>query len=198
MYQSLNKHDIIFVIDFSARKWGMTMSKDGTNRGGARPGAGRKKKTPEGTYEHATFTAEQLKELTDSPHVAYVSSKTVSYTKAFKTMAWQRYCDGVEPMQIFTDAELPADMLGKSRILGFFKLLREAKAKGVPFTEGNEPYPADVGKECSFPTPPRRANRGRPPVMSDSEINKLGAKVAYMSQELEFIKKIILVEKKEK
>ena len=54
-----------------------------TGHGGARPGAGRKKKTPEGTYEHVTFTAEQLKELTESPHVAYVSSKTVSYTKAF-------------------------------------------------------------------------------------------------------------------
>ena len=113
-------------------------------------------------------------------------------------MAWQRHCDGIEPMQIFTDAQLPAEMLGKSRILGFFKLLREAKAKGVPFTEGNEPYPANTEKECFFPTPPRRANRGRPPVMTDSEINKLGAKVAYMAQELEFIKKIILVAKKEK
>lgn len=60
-----------------------------TGHGGARPGAGRKKKTPEGTYEHVTFTAEQLKELTESPHVAYVSSKTVSYTKAFKM---QRGC----------------------------------------------------------------------------------------------------------
>lgn len=77
------------------------MAKDGTNRGGARPGAGRKKKTSEGTYEHTTFTAEQLKELTDSPHVAYVSSKTVSYTKAFKDAAWKRYCDGIEPVQIF-------------------------------------------------------------------------------------------------
>lgn len=67
-----------------------------TGHGGARPGAGRKKKTPEGTYEHVTFTAEQLKELTESPHVAYVSSKTVSYTKAFKNAAWLRYCDGVD------------------------------------------------------------------------------------------------------
>ena len=174
------------------------MAKDGTNRGGARPGAGRKKKTPEGTYEHATFTSEQLKELTDSPHVSYVSSKTVSYTKAFKDAAWQRYCDGIDPMQIFADAGLNVETLGKSRILGFFKLLREAKAKGVPFTEGNDPYPVDAQKTYSFPTPPRRANRGRPPVMSDSEINKLATKVAYMSQELEFLKKIILAEKKEK
>ena len=83
-------------------------------------------------------------------------------------------------------------------MLGFLKLLREAKAKGVPFTEGNEPYPVDAEEQFSFPTPPRRATRGRPPVMSDSEINKLATKVAYMSQELEFIKKIILAEKKEK
>ncbi len=90
------------------------------------------------------------------------------------------------------------ETLGRARILGFFKLLREAKAKGLSFTEGNEPYPSDAEKEGSFPTPPRRANRGRPPVMTDSEINKLATKVAYMSQELEFIKKIILAEKKEK
>lgn len=174
------------------------MAKDGTKRGGARPGAGRKKKICEGVYEHVSFTAEQLKELTDSPHVSSVSSKSVSYTKAFKTGAWQRYCDGIDPIQIFADAGLNTETLGRARILGFFKLLREAKAKGLSFTEGNEPYPSDTEKESSFPTPPRRANRGRPPVMTDSEINKLATKVAYMSQELEFIKKIILAEKKEK
>lgn len=168
-----------------------------SNRGGSRPGAGRKKKTPDGTYEHATFTAEQLKELTDLPYVAYVSSKTVFYTKAFKELAWKKYCDGEDPIQIFADVGFNTDALGKDRILGFFKLLRQAKEKGLAFTEGNDPYP-DAEKIVSIPTPPRRANRGRPPVMSDSEINKLAAKVAYMSQELEFLKKIILAETKEK
>ena len=43
------------------------MAKDGTNRGGARPGAGRPRKNPDGTTEHASFTAEQLKALVDSP-----------------------------------------------------------------------------------------------------------------------------------
>ena len=42
-----------------------------SNRGGSRPGAGRKKKNPDGTYEHAAFSAEQLKELTDSPHGSF-------------------------------------------------------------------------------------------------------------------------------
>ena len=174
------------------------MAKDGTKRGGARPGAGRKKKTEDGKYEHVNFTAEQLKELIESPHVAYVSRKTVSYTKAFKDMAWQRYCDGADPMEIFSDAGLKTDILGKSRILGFFKLLREAKAKGLSFTEGNEPYPNDAEKQYSFPVPPRRPKHGKPPLMSESEINKLASQVAYLTQELEFIKKIILAENKEK
>lgn len=174
------------------------MAKDGTKRGGARPGAGRKRKNKDGSLEHVAFTAEQLKELTDSPHVAYVSSKTVSYTKAFKTMAWQRYCDGIDPIQIFKDAGFNTDMLGKPRILGFFKLLRNAKAKGLPFSEGNEPYPESPEPKQSFPTPPRRANKGRPPIMSDSEISKLASQVAYLSQELAFIKKIILAETQEK
>lgn len=168
------------------------MAKDGTKRGGARPGAGRKKKTAEGIYEHTSFTAEQLKELTDSPNVAYVSRKTVSYTKAFKDAAWKRYCDGIDPVQIFMDAGLSADTLGKSRILSFFRLLREAKAKGLEFTEGNAPYPDSGRPTYPPPSPPRRANRGRPPLMSDAEISKLASRVAYMAQELEFLKKIIL------
>lgn len=169
-----------------------------SKHGGARPGAGRKKKNPDGSFEHASFTAEQLKELTDSPHVAYVSSKTVSYTKAFKDAAWQRYCDGVDPIEIFSDAGLNPETLGRPRILGFFKILRQAKGRGLEFTEGNEPYPDDNEGLPPIPTPPRRANKSRPPLMSESEITHLAAKVAYMSQELEFLKKIILAEKKGK
>jgi hypothetical protein len=145
-----------------------------------------------------TFSAEQLKELTNSSHVAYVSSKTVSYTKAFKDAAWQRYCDGIDPVQVFAEAGLNTDILGRTRILGFFKTLREIRAQGLPFTEGNEPHPRDSASKVALPTPPRRANRGKPPLMSESEINHLAATVAYMSQEIEFIKKIILAETKEK
>lgn len=174
------------------------MAKDGTRRGGSRPGAGRKKKTAEGTYECITFTAEQLKELTDSPHVAYVSRNTVTYTKAFKDLAWQRYCDGADPIQIFIDAGFNIGTLGKPRVLNFFKLLREAKEKHFCFAEGNDPNASDSEKKISIPTPPRRANRSNPPVMSDSEMSNLATKVAYLSQEVEFLKKIILAETKER
>ena len=45
--------------------------------GGARPGAGRKKKDGN---ERNVFTADQLEELLQSPHVSYVSRTTISYT----------------------------------------------------------------------------------------------------------------------
>lgn len=179
------------------------MAKDGTNRGGARPGAGRRRKSTEEVSDRTYFTPEQLKELIDSPHVAYISRTTVSFTKAFKEAAWQRYCDGVDPKQIFRDAGLNIEVLGRGRIDTFFKALRKAKAMGYEFTEGNEPYnKGDEGGEGedapSFPKPPRLPTRGHPPLMSESQINHLATQVAYMSQEIEFIKKIILAEPKGK
>ena len=36
------------------------MAKDGTNRGGARPGAGRKKKNPDGTMENSARATTQI------------------------------------------------------------------------------------------------------------------------------------------
>ena len=104
--------------------------------GGARPGAGRKKKDG---YERKVFTAEQLEELLQSPHVSYVSRTTISYTKRFKEMAWQRYCDGVDPPRIFLDAGFDPNVLGSIRIKGFFDQLRYWQERGMPFSEGKEP-----------------------------------------------------------
>lgn len=136
------------------------MAKDGTNRGGAWPGAGRPRKNPEGTTEHATFTAEQLKELVDLPYVASVSSKSVSYTKEYKEIVWKEYCNGIDPMEIFANHGFNTEVLGRSRIMGFIKSLREAKEKGLKFTEGNEPYPTDAEKKYMFPAPPKLPKRG--------------------------------------
>lgn len=65
--------------------------------GGARPGSERKKKGEQGS--RVEFTNEQLQELLSSPHVAFVSRKTISYTLAFNELFWQRYVDGIDPMQ---------------------------------------------------------------------------------------------------
>jgi len=73
------------------------------------------RKRDDGKYEHVELTAEQIHELLDSPHISYVSRKSVSYTKAFKEHFWQRYCDGVDPKQIFEDAGLNTAILTKKQ-----------------------------------------------------------------------------------
>ena len=173
------------------------MAKDGTNRGGARPGAGRKKKNPDGIMENPAFTAEELKTLVSSPYVAYVSSSSISFTKAFKEAAWRRYCDGAEPHEIFADAGFDLKLIGNNRIRMFFKNLRESKEKGIPFIDGPQPSTDGFVKQFSIPDPPKRAKKTQAPLMTDEEIQNLATKVAYMAQELEFIKKIILAETKE-
>jgi len=173
------------------------MAKDGTNRGGARPGAGRKKKNPDGTMENSAFTAEELLTLVSSPYVAYVSSNSITYTKAFKEAAWRRYCDGAEPHEIFADAGFDIKLLGNDRIRMFFRTLKDAKEKGMPFVDGLQPGTNGLVKQVSIPNPPRMSKKTQAPLMTDEEIQNLATKVAYMAQELEFIKKNILSETKE-
>lgn len=161
-------------------------------RGGARPGSGRHRKNGNG-FEHTEFTPEQLQILLRSPHVAYVSRKSVSYTLAFKEHLWQRYCDGVPPVQIFADAGLSIEILGRSRINGLVKTLRKQKEKGLPFNEGSEPHLDQPEKQFSFPKPPRLPVSTQP--IDPAEAAKLVHQVAYLSQEMEFLKKIILAGK---
>jgi hypothetical protein len=166
------------------------MAKDGTNRGGARPGAGRPRKGDR--YVHVEFTPSQIRELLESPHVAYISRKSVSFTKAFKESAWQRYLDGVKPNDIFGEAGLSVELLGITRISSFFKTLRNQKEHGLSFTEGNDPHLEDSEVSDPFPRIPRKANNSRHPLLNEKQIADLFNTVTYMSQEIEFLKKIIL------
>ena len=155
--------------------------------GGVRPGSGRPRKDGK---EREEFTGEQLMELLSSPHIAFVTKKNVSYTVEFKEMFWQRYMDGIEPMQIFRDAGLNTDLLGRNRVTGFVKHLRTLKEKGLPFNDGNTPHHNQPPKQHSVP--PRRPKNSNPVILSDDEISKMFHKMKFMEQELEYIKKIIL------
>lgn len=163
--------------------------------GGARPGAGRKKKGESNkNYNCVEFTNKQLQELLASPHVAFVSRRTVTYTAEFKNLFWQRYVDGVDPAQIFYEAGIDPDIIGRNRVQGLAKLLRQQKSKGLPFSDGIEFNQNNVEKKFDFPTPPKR-DRFIKPELSPQEVAKMYHKVEYLSQEMEFIKKIILADK---
>ncbi|MDR2267148.1 MAG: hypothetical protein LBE09_06160 [Christensenellaceae bacterium] len=97
-------------------------------RGGARPGAGRKKRI---TYtdlsnvnlhapispsnEHSSFTKDQMEILSQSPHVVNVTKNTVSYTHIFKELFLRRYKQGIRPDKIFRDFGIEPQIVGKNR-----------------------------------------------------------------------------------
>jgi len=157
--------------------------------GGYRPGAGRPRKNNDG--ERTAFTPEQLKELLESPYICNVSPKSVSYTREFKEHFWKRYCDGVDSVQIFHEAGLNVEMLGRPRIHGFAKMLRHQKERGLPFNEGNEPHINPTEKQFTFPKPPRKSKHAKP-IPTTEDVARMCHEVEYLRQEMEFLKKIIL------
>ena len=162
--------------------------------GGSRPGAGRPRKNS--TFEHSAFTPEQLSELLQSPHISSVTRKSVSYTIAFKDLFWQRYCDGVDPIQIFEDAGFNIEMLGRARVFSFAKTLKHQYERGADWSEGSEPA-TESGESRILPPIPRRSKRTIDTI-SPTELARMCHKLKYMEQELEFIKKIILAERRGK
>jgi len=157
--------------------------------GGVRPGAGRKRK--EGSFEHSEFSPEQLAELLQSPYVNSVTQKSVSYTTRFKDMFWQRYCDGVDPIQIFEDSGFNVATLGRARIFGFAKTLRIQYERGAIWNEGSEPA-TETGESRILPPIPQQRSKRTQDTINPSELARMCHKLQYMEQELEFIKKIIL------
>ena len=163
--------------------------------GGSRPGAGRPRKNS--SFEHSAFTPEQLSELLQSPHISSVIRKSVSYTIAFKDLFWQRYCDGVDPIQIFADAGFNIELLGRARVFAFAKTLRHQYVRGADWREGSEPAKESGIPRVDIPIPPRGSKRTKDTI-NPMELARMYHKVAYMEQELEFIKKIILEERRKK
>lgn len=122
---------------------------------------------------------------------------------------------GVMPVKIFREFGIDPDILGENRIWGLVNSLRDLIAKGLSFTNGRETQPnkseanfiKDVEAEDrpdlelkELPKPPRQLKNPRVviPTVSRDDLQRLFHQVAYLSQEMEFLKKIILAGKSEK
>lgn len=158
--------------------------------GGARPGAGRPRKDGN-KAERQQFTSDELEILLASPHVAYVSRTTISFTVTFKESFWQRYCDGVPAAKIVADAGLDYDMIGRGRIDTLIKALRDQTERGLPFKDGHDPHHDKPDKKFDIPKIPRMPKNATIPLTPEA-IGKMVHEVAYLKQEMEFLKKIIL------
>lgn len=151
--------------------------------------------------ERAELTKAQIRMLLQSPHVSNVTRKTVSYTLAFKEMFWRRYCEGEPPETIFAANGIDPDVLGNTRVWGLVKTLRSVLSRGLPMTEGRQPAQSELSNdEPEVPKPPRSRQSTEPPLgfVTVADIRKLYHQVAYLTQEMDFLKKVMLLEKDEK
>jgi len=126
-----------------------------------------------------TFTEDELKVLRSNPYVKSATSKMIRFSVAFKEEFWRRYKEeGQTPRQIIESLGLDPEVLGQKRIDGILIHLREQKNGGEEFR--------DVRR-----LPERRIPGDDSQLPPSKAILKMQHKVAYMEQELEFIKKTI-------
>jgi len=157
-------------------------------RGGARKGAGRKPKLD--SKVRPEFTAEQLKELVMSEYIVSVTRKSVTYTEAFKVLYWTRYKDGVDVSDIFRDAGISPEIMGRERMRDLYWLIKNQKQQEsqIQIKAKEKPQIPEVANK------PKYSKFS----LSEDDISKMFHKVAYLTQEVEFIKKIISMETGEK
>ena len=123
------------------------------------------------------LTKEQVAELEKNPSIAKVTASTVSFTPEFKRVAYQQLVDGKSMREILREIGVEPEVLGESRLWGLASKLREN-------ADREEGY-ADLRKGNY-----RKAAKETPERTVKEEVTELRHKVAYMAQEIEFLKKV--------
>ena len=131
------------------------------------------------------LTSEAIEALKKSPYVANVSEKVVRFTEEFKEIFWEKYQKGVAPPIILEQMGIDPEWLGESRIAG----IRQHIKKQARQIEGFKDHRMDQ---------PGRVKIASDNTSSDyvfdvkKRLRRLENETAYMQQELEFVKKILL------
>lgn len=126
-----------------------------------------------------TFTEEQVRDLRKNPWVKSATSKMIRFTAAFKAEFWRQHSEeGKTPRQIVSALGFDPNMLGESRIAGIMLHIKEEAVTGE-FSDVRR-IPASNDEN----------------VAPSKMLLKMQHEVAYLRQEVEFIKKTILAERK--
>ena len=131
------------------------------------------------------FTEEELAFLRRNPYTAYVDANTISFTVAFKVEYMRLHNEGVPPREILPKLGYPIEIIGRSRLNGISQKVRAEATSELGFREARHDKMApllDISPEAEA-------------ALSDRQmINRLQCEVAYLHQEIDFLKKISAVD----
>ena len=131
------------------------------------------------TIKHPSrFTTEQIEILAANPFTFKVTPRHIWFTLEFKNLFLARFEAGETSMEIFISCGYDPDILGDNRIYSFPRTLRNQLASGKPLTEGPVRQ-ADKPERIDYNT--------MPPQQSVSAMQR---EIAYLRQQVEFLKKI--------
>lgn len=129
-----------------------------------------------------SFTPEELMAIRSNPYVKSATNNMIRFTAAFKQEFWEQYQEqGRPPTEIMHTMGFDPQVLGESRIRGIVLHIKEQFRSGNGFT--------DVRQSVISCEP---AAKALPP--SKAMIH-MQHEIAYLKQELEFIKKIFLADR---
>jgi hypothetical protein len=123
------------------------------------------------------FSEAELGEIRANPYVKSATESMVHFTVAFKEEFWRRYSkEHQSPPKIMTELGFDVDVLGETRIAGIVMHLRQSVDGGLEFSEV------------------RRAPESKvlidDPMTPSQAVKKIQHRLAYLEQEMDFIKKI--------
>ena len=121
------------------------------------------------------FTEEQQQELRNNKYTAKVTANSLSFTKEFKELLYNEYLTGVLPREILRRHGYPVEILGKRRIWGIAHCIKKEYESNGSFRDVRSPRPAPARSEELTP---------------EQQIKQLQQKLDYLTQEVEFLKKI--------
>ncbi len=132
---------------------------------------------------HKIFSPDELVKIRQSPYVKSATTNSIRFTVDFKAKFWEQYEKGISPTNILQSMGFDSDVLGKPRILGIVRHIKEQ-------------LQSERGLHDTYRRPLADPNPSKP-LQSSKMLLYMQHQINYMKQEMEFIKKTILADREE-
>lgn len=128
------------------------------------------------------FTQEQQEELRKNPYTIRVTAHILSFSKEFKELFYREYMSGHRPKEILERYGYPTEIFSKERLEGIrYNITAEYRRYG-----------------CFSDIRSTKATQSGEKLLQEDKIRKLEHQVEYLTQEVEFLKKISSIRNTEK
>ena len=124
------------------------------------------------------FTEEEMEVLRECPYVLDVLPSKIYFAAEFKELFWKALQEGKFPRDIVKDLGVDPDTLGKTRLSGITSSIKREGKAGKGFSDIRT-YRLDIKKY----------------VNPEVKIKYLEQQLLYKDQEIEFLTKIVLLDK---